>query len=138
MDDLSIEELIVDCAIKVFDTTNVEIVLTENKNNDYITVFFNKDDNKWLVRGNEVDFLSCVLLINQPHPNFMSDDNESISTLMKLFDKSASWLRSFQCGIRGISNCSTSITGYVCGMRVLKLYVECSRPLILFDDELGD
>jgi len=134
MEDIDIEELILDSIINVFDTTDEDISLGGDFKSDYLTVSFDEENNKWVANDKLVDYLSCVLLYNQPHPNFVSDDSAAISTLMKLFGKSAGWIRSFQCGCRGISNSSTSITGYILGMKMVKLYEEYNAPFNKSDD----
>ena len=95
---------------------DIQITLTSDKE-DGIEIKLEND--KWSA-DKTLDPLSCILLTNQLSPKYDGDDNIAVATLAKHFNKSTGWIRSCSDGIRGKSNSSTSITGWVCGSNIRK------------------
>jgi hypothetical protein len=121
--DQEIEELIHRCIDKCLKMPGCYYRLSFNdpEDKDGFNGIWN---NKCWSAQQDIDPLTCVLLIENPERNVAYDDNESVSTVVKLLAKSAGWVRSFQHGYYGKANQFTSITGYLLGRKLRLKYLD--------------
>lgn len=82
--------------------------------------------NKWSLLSNQIDPLSSILLVEQPRPCSLKNDDIAISTLSKVLERKVSWIQSFQDGWMGFDNRHTSITGFLLGAELNRKYPSLS------------
>jgi hypothetical protein len=85
------------------------------------------DNNLWFLTSNEANPLAIFVFETSPERDQNIDDDLTISTVAKVFDKPPWFFRSFLDGWYYRSNSSMSIAGFLLGDRLRRKYADVSH-----------